>query len=96
VTVRLVCPLCRATVVDGREPVSGTCPGCGGEYAGDGATPLEAARTAMKAWGTAGDPTEYADRLFRVDPGDPDVQEAIASDERDGFYRWWVFRRAGA
>ena len=37
-----------------------------------------------------------ARRLFEVDPAPaPAPTAAIASDRRDGFYRWWVFACTG-
>ncbi|HRC07496.1 MAG TPA: hypothetical protein PLV41_04715 [Miltoncostaeales bacterium] len=93
-SIRLVCPLCRTTVTDGsEEPVPGSCPGCGAVYDGGGTSPLEAVTTALSSWGRADDPATYLGDLFRIDPDDPTAEAAIASDEREGFYRWWVFRR---
>ncbi len=92
--IRLVCPLCRTTVTDGpSEPVPGTCPGCAARYAGGGASSLEGVTSALREWGMDDDPAGYLDGLFRLDPDDPAATAAIASDEREGFYRWWVFRR---
>jgi hypothetical protein len=95
--VRLTCPLCGAAVTDGPEPVPGTCPGCGAAYAGGGASPPEAVAAALGAWGIEGlDPAALARALFEADPpAAPAPGAAIASDSRDGFYRWWVFVRDG-
>jgi hypothetical protein len=44
----------------------------------------------------AEDAAPLARALFVLRADDPRAQRmAIASDERDGFYRWWVFVRAG-
>ncbi len=75
------------------EPTAGVCPGCPAVYDGGGASPIEAVTSALAAWGSGEDPVAYLDELFRVDPDDPAARAAIASDEREGFYRWWVFRR---
>lgn len=75
------------------EPVPATCAGCGAVYDGGGASPLDAVTAALGAWDLGDDPATYLDELFRVDPDDPNARAAIASDEREGFYRWWVFRR---
>jgi hypothetical protein len=95
--VRLICPLCGATVVDGPEPAPGSCPACGSAYAGGGAGPPEAVAAALEAWGVAGlDADDLARRLFAADPAPaPAPAAAITSDRRDGFYLWWVFVRDG-
>lgn len=95
---RLVCPLCGTVVVDGGEPASGTCAGCGAAHAGGGASPPEAVEAALAEWGVAGlDAGAVAQRLFEVDPPPaPEPAAAITSDQRDDFYRWWVFVRPGA
>ena len=95
--VRLTCPLCGATVVDGPEPAPGSCPACGAAYAGGGASPPEAVAAALRRWEVGGlDPGDLAGRLFAVGPAAaPAPAAAITSDRRDGFYRWWVFVRDG-
>jgi hypothetical protein len=52
---------------------------------------------AIAAWGAGDLPAEaLARRLFEVEPAPaPAPAAAIASDRRDGFYRWWVFVRVG-
>ena len=96
--VRLECPLCGTTVVDGPEPEPGTCPSCGAAYAGGGESPPAAAQAALAAWGIEGvDAGALARRLFEVEPAPPPAPTAaITSDRREGFYRWWLFVRGGA
>ena len=95
--VTLACPLCGTLVADGPEPVPGACPTCGARFAGGGETPREGVALAAAAWGAGDLPAEaLARRLFEVDPAPaPAPTAAIASDRRDGFYRWWVFVRSG-
>jgi hypothetical protein len=78
--------------------VPGTCPNCGARFAGGGESPGEAVALAAAAWGAEDLPAEaLARRLFEVEPAPaPAATAAIASDRRDGFYRWWVFVRAPA
>ncbi|HMN97776.1 MAG TPA: hypothetical protein PKD59_00015 [Miltoncostaeaceae bacterium] len=92
---RLVCPLCGTVAVDGAEPAAGECPGCGARYAGGAATPLEAVQAALAHWGLGGrDAAALARRMFEVEPPPgPSPAAAITSDQRDGFYLWWVFAR---
>lgn len=92
-----MCPLCGAVVVDGPEPAPGSCPGCGAAYAGGGESPPQAVAAALAEWGLAGaDPGALARRLFEAEPPPaPAPALAIASDSRDGFYRWWLFARDG-
>lgn len=91
--VRLECPFCRSVVIDGRDPAPGTCGGCGAAYAGDEPTAQAAVSRALADWGATDDPAALLDQLFTTDPNDPGTADAIASDEREGFYNWWVFRR---
>lgn len=94
---RLVCPFCRQVVADGEEPVGGDCAGCGARYAGGADSPPEAVARALAAWGVeAVDPAPLARALFDADPGDADTPATVVSDERDGFYRWWMFIRAAS
>jgi hypothetical protein len=95
---RLVCPLCGTVVVDGGEPSPGACAGCGSAYAGGGESPPAAVEAATARWGVEGlDAQALAQRLFEVDPPPaPAPAAAITSDQRDDFYRWWVFVRPGA
>lgn len=94
---RLVCPLCGTLVLEGGEPAPGACPGCGALYAGGGETPPGAVAAALARWSVEGLPADaLAERLFEVDPPPPPAPgAAITSDERDGFYLWWVFVRPG-
>jgi len=93
---RLVCPLCGTVVVDGAEPAPGACAGCGARYAGGGESPPEAARAALTHWGVEGVAANaLALALFAADPPpSPAPAAAITSDQRDDFYRWWVFVRS--
>jgi hypothetical protein len=95
--VRLVCPLCGATVADGPEPEPGACPGCGAAFAGGGESPPEAIGLALRDWGLDGLPGEaLARRLFEAGPAPaPGPAAAMTSDRREGFYRWWLFVREG-
>lgn len=95
--MRLVCPLCGTTVSDGPEPSAGACPGCGARYAGgEGDVPGAVAR-ALSELGADDLPADaIARRLFEIEPPDPLAERlAITSDRRPGFYRWWLFVRAG-
>lgn len=90
--VRLVCPLCGTEA----EPRPGRCPGCGARYGGDADGPEEAV-AAFLAEIRAGDldaePLSRA--LFALREDDSRARRmAITSDQRDGYYRWWVFVRA--
>ncbi len=95
---QLICPLCRAVVVDGAEPAPGVCPGCGARYAGGGDDARGGVAAALEWWGIPGlDADAVSGGLFRVVPGDPfGGVVTVTSDRRDGFYRWWVFVAADA
>jgi len=97
--VRLDCPICGATVSDGPPPAPGACPSCGARYLGDADAVPEAAAALIAAAGpeaAGADAGALALRLFEIDPAGPLAREvAITSDRREGFYRWWVFLRAG-
>lgn len=88
-TIRLDCPLCGATVSDGSAPTPGACPACGARYEGGGDTPRDAAEAVLSAFGTPGDADRLVAALFDESAGAGDL--AITSDQRDGFYAWWVF-----
>lgn len=94
---RLVCPLCGTVVVDDSEPAPGACAGCGAVFAGGGESPPSAAGLALEHWGVEGiDAGVLALRLFETDPPPaPEPAAAITSDQRDDFYRWWLFVRPG-
>lgn len=94
---RLICPLCGTAVADGAEPAPGLCGGCGAAYAGGGESPPAAVALAAEHWGVEGVGAEgLARRLFEVEPpAAPEPAAAITSDQRDGFYLWWVFVRPG-
>ena len=97
-SARLACPLCGAVVADGVDHiVPGTCQGCGARYEGGEASAADAVRTAVAALaGDQLDPAEVTDAVFRLTPADSAERGvAITSDERDGFYCWWLFVRAG-
>lgn len=95
--VRLDCPLCRATVADGVEPHPGTCPGCGARVEGGAETSQGAVEALIVAADLDGvDPAALTRALFGLDESSPlGRRMAITSDQRDGFYRWWVFIRTG-
>ncbi len=94
--VRLVCPFCRTTVVEGAEPAAGRCPGCDATLDGGAESAPLAVRALLEAIGARDvDADRIARDVFRMDPADPATPITVASDERDGFYRWWVFVRAG-
>jgi hypothetical protein len=86
--VRLDCPLCGARVSDGDEPEAGRCPQCGARYVGGTDRPQGAAEAALALHGGTGDPDRVARGLFDLDVRDG---VALTSDQRDGFYAWWVF-----
>ncbi len=94
---RLVCPLCGTVVVDGAEPAAGSCGGCGAVLAGGGESPPAGVEAALAHWSVEGlSASALALRLFEVDPPPaPEPAAAITSDQRDDFYRWWVFVRPG-
>ena len=94
---RLVCPVCRAVLADGPDPEPGECGGCGSRYAGDGDSAEAAVEAALAAWGIDGlDAHAVTAALFALPAGSgPTARAAVVSDEREGFYRWWVFAPAG-
>lgn len=97
-SARLACPLCGAVVADGVDHIApGTCPGCGARYEGGEASAADAVRTAVAALaGDQLDPAAVTDAVFRLAPADSQAcGVAITSDERDGFYCWWLFVRPG-
>lgn len=96
-TVTLICPLCAATAHEGGEPAPGTCPGCGGAYAGGGDSPPHAVAAALTEWGVTDlDAGAVADGLFALMPDEPlSERVVVTSDRREGFYRWWIFVAAG-
>jgi hypothetical protein len=98
-SITLDCPLCGATVADGLTRLDpGRCPGCAARYEGDGEGPLEGVAAALAALGAADlDTREVAEALFALDPALGEANAAgVASDSREGFYRWWVFVRDDA
>ena len=94
---RLVCPVCRTVIADGSDPKPGECPGCRCRYAGDGDSAPDAVAGALADWGFSElDPGAVTAALFALPPGSgPAARAAVVSDEREGFYRWWVFAPAG-
>lgn len=97
-SVRLECPLCSAVVAEGVDDIApGACPGCGARYEGGEGSAPDAVRTAVEAFGaTQLDPVTVTDRVFRLTPAESIERGlAITSDERDDFYRWWLFVRPG-
>ncbi len=94
--IRLVCPLCSTTIADGREPEVGeACPGCSAIVLGGGNDPISGVAAALDQNGDVELPVdEVARALFALAAPDPRARLAgITSDERDGFYRWWVLVR---
>jgi len=90
---QLICPLCRAVIVDGAEPDPGTCPGCGAHYAGGGDDARAGVAAALAWWDLRDlDADRVSGGLFRILPDDPlNSLVTVTSDRRDGYYRWWVF-----
>jgi hypothetical protein len=96
--VRLVCPLCGGLASAGAPPpAAAACPGCGARYAGDGESAREAVARGLEGLDIVGlEPDEVTSALFSVPPERcRELGVAIASDEREGFYRWWLFVAAG-
>lgn len=94
--IRLVCPLCSTTIVEEREPEVGEkCPGCTAVVLGGGSDPISGVAEALDQNGDVELPVgEVAEALFALESTDPKATLAgITSDERDGFYRWWVLVR---
>lgn len=97
-SARLECPLCAAVVAEGVADIApGACPGCGARYEGGEGSAPDAVRVAVEAFGATDlDPVMVTDRVFRLTPAQSAEQGiAITSDERDDFYRWWMFVRPG-
>lgn len=103
-SARLACPLCGAVVADGVDHIApGACPGCGARYEGGEPSAPDAVRAALAALTTPDpvtvtplDPGTVTDAVFRLTPADSAERGvAITSDERDGFYCWWLFVRPG-
>lgn len=93
--VRLQCPLCGHVVVDGHDPQPGVCAGCGARFEGNTETSLGAVEALLAATSQNDiDASSLTRALFDLDPeSDLARNVAIASDERQGFYNWWVFIR---
>lgn len=97
-SARLECPLCSGLVVEGVDDITpGACPGCGARYEGGEGSAPDAVRAALAAFGATDlDPVAVTDAVFRLTPADSAERGlAITSDERDDFYRWWLFVRPG-
>lgn len=97
-SARLECPLCAAVVVEGADDIMpGACPGCGARYEGGEGSAPDAVRAAVAAFGATDlDPAAVTDAVFRLTPAQSAERGvAITSDERDDFYRWWLFVRPG-
>jgi hypothetical protein len=93
--VRLDCPLCGFTVLDGPDPAPGVCAGCGARFDGNAETSAGAVEALLVSLSrTEIDGPALTRALFELD-GESDLarQVAIASDRREGFYNWWVFVR---
>lgn len=97
-SARLDCPLCGAVVVEGTDDIApGACPGCGARYEGGEGSAPDSVRAALVGFGADDlDPAAVTDAVFRLTPADSALRGvAITSDERDDFYRWWLFVRPG-
>jgi len=92
-----VCPLCDAVVSDGPPPAPGACPGCGARFVGDGESAPAAVEQGLSELSVDGvGAQELVNALFTVSPERcRKLGVTIASDEREGFYRWWLFLAAG-
>ena len=88
--VRLDCPLCGATVVDGAVPAPGRCAGCGARYVGGTERPVGAATAMLAALDLDASLADAAVAAMFADDQDP-AAAAVTSDRRDGFYAWWTF-----
>lgn len=95
--IRLTCPLCGTLIADDREPEIGErCPGCRGVVLGGGDDPVSGVAAALEQEGREEELpiAPIAQALFALAAPDPRAAlVAITSDERDGFYRWWVVLR---
>jgi hypothetical protein len=87
--VRLDCPLCGAVVSEESEPVGGRCPGCGARYLGGADSPPATLVRALAELDLPGDGERVARELFVSDLRSEGL--AITSDDRNGFYAWWLF-----
>lgn len=97
--ISLDCPLCGATVADRVDALApGRCPRCAARFEGDGDHPVTGTEAALAAYGVDDlDAKEVATALFSIEPGSELAGlVGVASDSRDGFYRWWVFARDDA
>ncbi len=83
-------------MADGTADISpGTCPGCGARYEGGQASAPDSVRTALAAFGADTlDAMAVTSALFACTPAESAARGvAITSDQRDGFYCWWLFAR---
>jgi hypothetical protein len=86
-------------VVDAGDDITpGACPQCAARYEGGEGSAPDAVRAAVAAFGATDlDPVAVTDAVFRLTPAQSAEQGvAITSDERDDFYRWWLFVRPDA
>lgn len=96
-SARLDCPLCGAVVAEGADDIAaGTCPGCGARYEGGGGDGPGSVAIALAGFGADDLPAQpLIDTIFRLTPADSAMRGvSITSDQRDDFYRWWLFVRA--
>ena len=95
---QLDCPLCGAKFTIDLAAVEASCPSCRASAIGGTNSPLEAAAAVGQALGIgSGQIDDVAATLFSIDPEHPLSDTiAITSDQRDGFYRWWVVIAANA
>lgn len=95
-SITLECPLCAAVVADSVDALGpGRCPACRARFEGDGDHPVTGTAAALTAYEADDlDAQEVATALFSIEPGSElATLVGVASDSRDGFYRWWVFAR---
>jgi hypothetical protein len=74
----------------------GVCQGCGARFEGNAETSQGAVEALLQATSQAADIDAGAltRAFFEIDPESELARNvAIASDERQGFYNWWVFIR---
>lgn len=92
-----MCPFCATVVADGRPPVPGTCPDCQARFVGDADSASGAVDDGLSALGVDDlGPADVVNALFVVPPDRcRELGVAIVSDDRQGFYRWWLFIARG-
>ena len=95
-SARLECPLCGHVVAEGVDDIApGTCAGCEARYEGGVGDAPGAVAQALADLGVGDlEPREVLDAVFRLTPDESREQGvSVTSDQRDDFYRWWLFVR---